>query len=932
MSKQPPGDSITLRGSVKDAARGHLSRRSTSVFTLSPQSSLQAHRFDEFLRSLGPRLAAMEPSLRVALCGLAYEGICSRHQYDGLLNVILAAEPAPGGKRVVLPDHDKRPGRNQIRLLSARTLRSLHCLNAPFEPTKVTKRVSDWLSAHYPASSDFVDDSILEKVLQDASAWLYTCLPSAGYSHIREELPIQALPTGVINRLSPLHRSTDTRLGADTESDAEGDGTFTLIAEHALDQMMAPSEKTSAGMPTRTIAALKGVATVRREGQTIRVADHIAQAHARQSLVGIVDVIRDEGHVAAVLVGWAMHLFTAGSLQRANPAISTISAYINALIDPLAKTLVALDRPLVALDSRDWYRFFNKLAAHSGSQVFGPALATFHLWVVETYGCDPMPGIIFNKVEEIQVHANVIWPHEREALLIKAGTASLDHRVNQQVQVMAALGSGGTFRIGDLMPMRISQIVPLSSGLQVTCNPGPKWHKGKGKGARRTVHIPAGWECELIKSWVTMRRKESFDDQELLFGDPNQPDRLYRFAHCNLLVNRLLKQITGDDSVSFHTLRHTRASDSGIAMCNEQKSCAISPLDVSQNAMGHRTRRTQWATYFHFPEYAIRNAIDATHAVHLMEEKEAEFWTDGSTGALRKAKSRATKVLGEEAGARYYFNTVQQLAIGSTSWRHEPGHAVNLTPSMEVQTRAVDVDFTLKWVIHALKNVVLTDELDVACSRMSCLPQHIEQLGHAVAAVAESLDPLTASLIKTSLSPGADANASATWIRAVVARHALQLDLGKSPQVMNLVKQASSSGRDAMTAAAAAAWQRCKRAGSISLERLHLAAPIVKFLLAAQVPTSCFIARLQKCGTDQATQQDELDRFASEWLNVMGFECPVEWVKKRPGRPEKYLVLKTRPHGGRQAASPASTPMGGLHGFFFCLAVTHQLKDVKAMR
>ncbi len=249
---------------------------------------------------------------------------------------------------------------------------------------------------------------------------------------------------------------------------------------------------------------------------------------------------------------------------------------------------------------------------------------------------------------------------------------------------------------------------------------------------------------------------------------------------------------------------------------------------------------------------------------------------------------------------------------------------------MEVKTRAVDVDFTLNWVIQALKNIVLTDELDVICSRMSCLPQHIEQLGRAVAAVAESLDPLTASKIKTSLSPGADANASATWIRAVVARHALQLDLGKSPQVMNLVKQGSSSGRDAMTAAAA--WQRCKRAGSISLEKLHLAAPIVKFLLAAQVPTSCFIARLQKCGTDQATQQDELDRFASEWINVMEFESPVEWVKKRPGRPESYLVLKTGPHGGREAASPASTPMGGLHGFFFCLAVTHQLKDIKAMQ
>jgi len=396
MSKRSPKHSVVLRSATPGVSGNARKRMQRAVYTPGPQSALEATRFETFLRGLGPHLPGAPPDLRVALCCLAYEGICSRTDFDALLGKIDSASAAPGGMRVSMPDQDMRPGRDKVRLLATKTRLAIGLLDAPLKLTKVTEQISVWLATHYFKEGASQRTSLLDQVLHDASAWLYYCLPSAIYAYVRQDNAIAALPTEVMQRLRiDKKQTTDTVQDSTNVATAlpESDPLFS-VEEHALDKILSPVIARLVSFPTRTIGVLKSITSVPGDGHEPRAGDHIVRQQAKSRLIGIVELIHDEGHIAAVLVGWVMHLFTAGSLRKANPAIGTLSAYINALTEPLARTLVELATPLVALGQDQWYKLFNDLAALGGSTAYGPALATFHLWAVDTYGCDPMRGII----------------------------------------------------------------------------------------------------------------------------------------------------------------------------------------------------------------------------------------------------------------------------------------------------------------------------------------------------------------------------------------------------------------------------------------------------------------------------------------------------------------------------------------------------------
>lgn len=933
MNKKPEQQQVQLRAHKQRRSLKTPKNAISSIFTPCTQTPLQVFRFQSFLKALGAQLPTLPDKLRVGLCCLAYEGICTEHELQALLEQVTNAKPAPLGARVVFDDSEKRPNGYQARLLSPRTQLALENLDGPFKPADLTQQIATWLLAHYPHPHPS-RASALKQVLLDASAWLYLCLPGSIYAYVRKEISVPALPESVLARLelSQLSNGADTRETQVSDALPLSGDALSVVDEIALEYSVIDPKTHALYPPTRTIELLKKICSIPGGNTHIRIADHQARQQIRRLLAGTEELHQDEGHVSAILVGWVMHLFAVGSLLRKNPAVSTISAYIDALIDPLASALLELKQPLAFLDSDQWHRLFEKLAQHAGSHAYGPALATFHTYAIDSYGCDPMMGIIFNKVEEIKVHANVVWPHERKQLLTLAVTISTDRRVSEQVRTMAALGSAGLFRIGDLLPLRVSQIVELESGVQVWVDPAPKWHKGKGAVPRRTVFIPAGRLCDVIKEWAEFRRKESFTDDSLLFGDPNQKERLYRFGHCTQLLNRLLKQVTGDDTVSFHTLRHTSASERAMALLyGGDHSYAVSPLDELQYSMGHSSRYTLWTTYFHFPEYVIRHCIDDSPAVHGMGEKEAAFWLQGCLGATRKSKSRASQDSGFEISARCFYSRIGELARRQARWHHTPGDPV----CIEAPKAVADISnyghtpVDLAWVAQALRNILDDHDPHVLCSRMSCLPSHVEQLARSVASASHLLDPLTARKLSEPLLHGADPAMCVMWIQQVLSIHKLRFDFDKLELLPALMKFSSTQTNSALVADAANAWQLSKRGQAISLGQPQAIAPIVKLLLAARVPASSLIARLQVDSQDIAKRQADIDRFVADWINVFGTEITVETVAPRRGYPKSYLMVLNRPCAGSSTAHPASLPMHGVHGFFFCLSVLQHFNHPK---
>jgi hypothetical protein len=230
----------------------------------------------------------------------------------------------------------------------------------------------------------------------------------------------------------------------------------------------------------------------------------------------------------------------------------------------------------------------------------------------------------------------------------------------------------------------------------------------------------------------------------------------------------------------------------------------------------------------------------------------------------------------------------------------------------------------LAWVAQALRNILDDHDPHVLCSRMSCLPSHVEQLARSVASASHLLDPLTARKLREPLLHGADPAMCVMWIRQVLSIHKLRFDFDKLELLPALMKFSSTQTNSALVADAANAWQLSKRGQAISLGQPQAIAPIVKLLLAARVPASSLIARMQVDSQDIARRQADIDRFVADWINVFGTEITVETVAPRRGYPKSYLMVLNRPCAGSSTAHPASLPMHGVHGFFFCLSALQQ--------
>ncbi|MDP2267962.1 MAG: hypothetical protein Q8K46_02235, partial [Deltaproteobacteria bacterium] len=201
-----------------------------------------------------------------------------------------------------------------------------------------------------------------------------------------------------------------------------------------------------------------------------------------------------------------------------------------------------------------------------------------------------------------------------------------------------------------------------------------------------------------------------------LFGDPNQPKKLYRFGHCVRLINDLLKDCTGDDTVSFHSLRHTTASSRCFRLLTEPaKPSAIEPLHVLMHQIGHASAATLWNTYFHFPEFALRKAVDRVDAVMQISSTEAGYWLGELPSTLRQQRHRVN----DELASDFYQRLLNHKVFGPQSASYQPGGPFNL-PRVKGPSATATTSVEYHWVLTALNAIALGLEPTVICSRLSC--------------------------------------------------------------------------------------------------------------------------------------------------------------------------------------------------------------------
>lgn len=894
-----------------------------AVWMLNPGSGAAASRFDRFVKDLPGHLPDAPPAVGLLLCLIGYDCALNEPDLVALAQAISTTPESYQGVRFTWTSDREGFRHTESRCISVRTRLASRRLGNDINWAASAADLESFLQDIYPDIDSALRTTALDLALTDARTWWYLQLPLCLYSHVRGALRMPILDEQVLRRL-------DDRPPVLIIESLAGDAALDRAHDQVGDRLLSESSNDTRRVTPQSITLIQSVFSVSVNQTGLRLSTHLNGEEVRDKLTLVTEMVRSEGWIAAVLLSWSVHLLTVGSIRKINPAVSTLSAYVTALLEPLADALFELKYPPTFFSQEDWHRLFDLLRQRPCTGQHSAALASLHSWAVRTFGCDPMPDVMFQSVETTRVHANLVWPHEQQRALQDAITVDPDDRVSQQVQVLLALGSGGLFRIGELPGLLISDLVLDGEVLRVHIDPGRGLHGGKSRAARRVVRVHAAALISLIWRWRDRRVLESGSISEtpiFLFGDPHSPRRLYRIGKCVRLVNELLRRATGDDRVSFHTLRHSGASSRAYSLLAQpQSSKAVSPLDELCHELGHSSRDTLWSTYFHLPEFALRAASDRIGPVCRYSTEETAYWLDITPATLRQRSSRAASEAGTSDDLYSQWLTeragTDPFALSN---RLQP-------PSIQAPAIAAPAAQTprdLRWVRQALAAAADRVSLEAACLRLSCQPGEILAFCLAVQqALRLRKSPIpdhSSGLLLVDASPVY----SLQWVHQQLAQHQLRFKQGSKAKLTNLARYLEHHAQDPLCMEAALAWSSMWQHKVLSLHDPVATQVLLRLLKEAGAPADSLVIRVQDGGqgADGLLRTDAAVKDVRDMLLAsFGTSVRIELVRPRRGHPLRYLVVASSQTSVGKSTPSAAVPMHELHGLLFSLSVFHAFR------
>jgi integrase len=902
-----------------------------AVWSLRPDSAARAARFCAFVQQLPDYWSTVSDEVCAVLCVLGYECVLTRQDLLGLLMSSAQQKTIPHAVQVTWEQKCGKNTRFESRCLSARTVLALKKVSSFFDWPNAISSTERHLQKIYPFLVQPPPADVLEEVFLDASAWHFLHLPACLYSHIRGAISMPSLPDTVLDR---LNARDDLQFGTrdaepDPYTDSPGTAEVEQVQDASMDILLDLPSNAAPMFPKNSIGLLKSLCAISSNDAGIRLSTHLARASTQTKLTLATNILTGEGWVGATLAAWVTHLLNHGSIRKENPAVSTLSAYVGELLEPLANALIRMNKPPILMMQEDWVELFESLAQQGGTQLRGASLSALHLWAIRSFGCDPMPQLMFAQNGPPQrAHANVVWPDEQARAIQVAASITLDERVNAQCTVMLILGCTGLFRISELPSLRTTDIQATPEGLRVVVDPSRGIHGGKSRAARRVVYLK---EVEALKHVLDFRDRRdmesNFDPSEPvhLFGDPNNAHKLYQFGLCTRMTNQVLKACTRDESVSFHTLRHTSASDRCMHLLSEPLApTAIAPLHILLHQMGHASPATLWNTYFHFFEFALRSRIDKVAEVRQTNATEVGFWLREPPSSLRQQLHRSSK----NDAADFYWKRIDRAAFGPDSNTHRPGqpYGLAMAPAPE-PSLAMQIGY--EWVLKGLSAIVSDVPSSAIRSRLSCTDEYVKRLCLAIQQSLLALRLQRRSKLSSLLLETANVDHCVAWAREHLRRQGWSFHTSRSQGIRLLHRHLKDHATKSFPAARA--WCAMYSSAVLSLEDSIAVLSFLRTLSDAGFPPQGLVVRVQTLASDVSQLQREqhirgaITAINAVTIEALGTDVRIEQVRPRRGYPERYLLAgRTAFRGGGSAASAAICTRE-LHGVFFGLHVLHNI-------
>jgi hypothetical protein len=534
---------------------------------------------------------------------------------------------------------------------------------------------------------------------------------------------------------------------------------------------------------------------------------------------------------------------------------------------------------------------------------------------------------LFSGASEVSVvAANVVWDHELERAFKLVPEVTTDLRMRRQMRAMLAIAASDFVRIGDLPSVRMSciQKVVGTNLLGICIYPSRGDHQGKSEAARKTLDFTNSRYREFIQAWIDLRNADAAEPNERLFGDPNFPDRCYKFGQCQRLINQILKQATGDPGVSFHTLRHTRACvELKDALLNADIPESVSTVHKVAVRAAHKSERTTFSSYFHAPERPIRHWIDKALDEYFQSPSAIGPWLNEKPNSLVVSRKRSNNP------ATYLKDRLEAMAGAGLERYVLPVSSSPIVGQDEVEDSVI----SFSSCFNILRGIYSAKKLSVVASNNNTVTPQVIAICRSVIAHAHQLENLKDSEI---LAEGANdltvLNLASKLIKRMHCHFSSKEEgvLCAAKIFFGGVVEVSQEVRDCVKA-----WVRCKRGAAISSVVPDRVRVLMSMLFSAGIPASSFILRVAVADPQAVGITQILLARADVLAALSVFEAlanttvQLEAVCFAKGRPHVYFMLARKRLKDGQVGASAKCRMNRLHALLLALAVWCSISNKK---
>lgn len=875
-----------------------------------PETSPRAARFaDAQIKVLRGQVVLNDPLANAALWLVLVDGVCTRAD---LASALMSLPEIYRWKGHVCLEWLRHDGRQDRRFLSPLTANNLQKLMPVVARHDALRAIGVAAAKLYPGREDSI-----ATWLGDAQAWVLDVLPGALSAHALGTNPMTALPHEALvrgstcNAISPgniKEESPDGAVALGQAFDVYFNGTARVGSAWLVDQV---------------------VVICRRKPNLLESAD---RKRMLEECLTLSYRARDADPLSALILAWIVDLIESGNVREDLLVPASIDKYVRLAAPLLRIHFGAKDPGEMDANALDVvYQTILNSTSDGQKRTAATALSSWHAFLVQWLDAPPLAKSLCKDLPVSLPRANLIWGHEFATLEKWLEDAKLDERLTWQLRVSFTIAKNARIRAAELFCLRLRSLTKHDDGLEIEVCPMPRDGSLKTPAARRRLNINNTDSQLLLLAWRARREKEGALGDDLLFGDPHHSEQVYQLGKLYVILNLLLKSVTGDVGVSLHTLSHTWISNAVHDCLLGPVDQDINPLDEIAVAAGHRSVQTSLSHYSHRFEYPLRRLLDAGLSRLRLTSAEAEKLSCVGADALRwrthARKESRQKIYWDAIHNRNASSEIPDVSFAIPTIKPQPPRVLAATPVLR---------FTL--ILNALRDLISGKDQAVVAARCARDESWVRLLATETVELLRGLNKVACPSLPRRMS-------TAEVFHVLKSLHKTQksgIDFDRAGQAKfrPMIIFLESMSLDDLNLAALNAWQRSFQGHHISFDNADDAGHLFRLLHAANIPSNQLaisIAADDPANPEGTALQMEAE-LAAHFTRRFGLPPLVEWKSKRRGRPPSFLIWSSIPL--MQDASPigAATSVTGFNAImlsasaFASMVLENQIKPDQSVK